>query len=109
VAITAPPVLGPEQQDVPLDFGPLAEAGSMLGSGALVAIAERTDLLAAATTVLRFFRNESCGKCVPYRVGSQKAHTILSELIESGGDPEEVDDRILELERTMRLTSIDSS
>src|ERR671924_1947610 len=44
--------LGPEQLDVPLDFGPLADAGSMLGSGALVAIAEGTDLLAAATNVL---------------------------------------------------------
>jgi len=98
--------LGPEQLDVPLDFGPLAEAGSMLGSGALVAIAEGTDLLAAATNVLRFFRNESCGKCVPCRVGSTKAHAILSELIESGGGPEDVDDRVLELEKTMRLTSI---
>ena len=78
----------------------------MLGSGALVAIAAGTDLLAAATNVLRFFRNESCGKCVPCRVGSMKAHTILSELIESGGGPEDVDDRILELEKTMRLTSI---
>jgi formate dehydrogenase beta subunit len=98
--------LGPEQLDVPLDFGPLADAGSMLGSGAVVAIAEGTDLLAAATNVLRFFRNESCGKCVPCRVGSTKAHTILSELIESGGGPDDVDDRILELEKTMRLTSI---
>ena len=98
--------LGPDQLDVALDFGPLAEAGSMLGSGALVAIAEGTDLLAAATNVLRFFRNESCGKCVPCRVGSTKAHTILSELIESGGGPDDVDDRILELEKTMRLTSI---
>ena len=50
---------------MPLDFDPLAEAGSMLGSGALVAVAEGTDLLAAGTNVLRFFRNESCGKCVP--------------------------------------------
>ena len=47
----------------------------MLGSGALVVLAEGTDLLAAATNVLRFFRNESCGKCVPCRVGSAKAHT----------------------------------
>ena len=39
----------------------------MLGSGAVVVIAEGTDLLAAATNVLRFFRNESCGKCVPCR------------------------------------------
>jgi NADH:ubiquinone oxidoreductase subunit F (NADH-binding) len=98
--------LGPDQLDVPLDFGPLAEAGSMLGSGAVVVIAEGTDLLAAATNVLRFFRNESCGKCVPCRVGSSKAHAILSELVESGGGPEDVDERIIELEATMRLTSI---
>jgi formate dehydrogenase beta subunit len=98
--------LGPDQLDVPLDFDPLAKAGSMLGSGALVAIAEGTDLLAAATNVLRFFRNESCGKCVPCRVGSMKAHTILTELLESGGGADDVDDRILELEKTMRLTSI---
>ena len=76
--------LGPDELDVPLDFGPLAEAGSMLGSGAVVAIAEGTDLLAAATNVLRFFRNESCGKCVPCRVGSTKAHAILTELLDVG-------------------------
>ena len=78
----------------------------MLGSGALVVMAEGTDLLAAATNVLRFFRNESCGKCVPCRVGSTKAHAILAELVESGGGPEDVDERIVELEETMRLTSI---
>jgi NADH:ubiquinone oxidoreductase subunit F (NADH-binding) len=98
--------LGPDQLDVPLDFGPLAEAGSMLGSGAVVVVADGTDLLAAATNVLRFFRNESCGKCVPCRVGSMKAHAILSELVESGGGPDDVDERIIELEATMRLTSI---
>ena len=98
--------LGPDGLDVPLDFNPLAEAGSMLGSGALVVMAEGTDLLAAATNVLRFFRNESCGKCVPCRVGSTKAHAILEELVERGGGPEDVDDRIVELEATMRLTSI---
>ena len=49
----------------------------MLGSGALVVMAEGTDLLAAATNVLRFFRDESCGKCVPCRVGSSKAHRML--------------------------------
>jgi NADH:ubiquinone oxidoreductase subunit F (NADH-binding)/NADH:ubiquinone oxidoreductase subunit E len=98
--------LGPDQLDVPLDFGTLAEAGSMLGSGALVAIAEGTDLLAAATNVLRFFRNESCGKCVPCRVGSMKAHTILTEALGNGGLDDAGRERILELEMAMRKTSI---
>jgi NADH:ubiquinone oxidoreductase subunit F (NADH-binding) len=98
--------LGPDALSVPLDFQPLAEAGSMLGSGALVVVAEGTDLLAAATNVLRFFRNESCGKCVPCRLGSQKAHAILTDLLASGGGAADVDDRIVQLEETMRLTSI---
>ena len=93
---------GPDQLDVPLDFDALAEAGSMLGSGALVVMAEGTDLLAAATNVLRFFRNESCGKCVPCRVGSTKAHQILTDLLAAGGGPGDVDERILQLEETMR-------
>jgi NADH:ubiquinone oxidoreductase subunit F (NADH-binding)/NADH:ubiquinone oxidoreductase subunit E len=98
--------LGPDQLDVPLDFGTLAEAGSMLGSGALVAIAEGTDLLAASTNVLRFFRNESCGKCVPCRVGSTKAHTLLTEAIGNGGLDAAGRERVLELELVMRKTSI---
>jgi formate dehydrogenase beta subunit len=98
--------LGPEGLDVPLDFDPLAQAGTMLGSGALVVIAEGTDLLAAATNVLRFFRNESCGKCVPCRVGSHKAHQMLTELLESGGGAEDVSDTIVQLEETVRMTSI---
>jgi NADH:ubiquinone oxidoreductase subunit F (NADH-binding) len=98
--------LGPGGLDVPLDFDALAKAGSMLGSGALVVLAEGTDLLAAATNVLRFFRDESCGKCVPCRAGSAKAHQILSELLTAGGGPGEVDERIRQLEETMRRTSI---
>jgi NADH:ubiquinone oxidoreductase subunit F (NADH-binding)/NADH:ubiquinone oxidoreductase subunit E len=98
--------LGPDDLDVPLDFEPLAEAGSMLGSGALTVVAEGTNLLAAGTNVLRFFRNESCGKCVPCRVGSHKAHEILTDLLEQGLGAEAVDERVVELEETLRLTSI---
>jgi len=98
--------LGPDQLDVPLDFDALAKAGSMLGSGALTVLAQGTDLLAAATNVLRFFRDESCGKCVPCRVGSTKAHRILADLLAGGGGPSDVDQRVAQLEETMRRTSI---
>jgi formate dehydrogenase beta subunit len=98
--------LGPDALDVPLDFDSLAEAGSMLGSGALVAIAEGTDLLAAGTNVLRFFRNESCGKCVPCRVGSHKAHELLTGALGGGNGAEDVHDEVVQLEETLRLTSI---
>jgi formate dehydrogenase/NADH-quinone oxidoreductase subunit F len=100
--------IGPDQLDLELDFGTLAKAGTMLGSGALVVLAEGTDLLAAATNVLRFFRNESCGKCVPCRVGSTKAHTLLREQLDTGTST--LDDgqraQVLRLEEAMRKTSI---
>jgi formate dehydrogenase beta subunit len=98
--------LGPDDLDVPLDFGPLQEAGSMLGSGAVTVVAQGTDLLAAGTNVLRFFRNESCGKCVPCRVGSHKAHEMLTEALATGNGPGDLEHRLTELEATLRLTSI---
>ena len=98
--------LGPDHLDLPLDWKPLQDAGSMLGSGALTVVAGGTNLLAAGTNVLRFFRNESCGKCVPCRVGSTKAHTILSDLLEQGKGTGDVPDEIPQLEETLRMTSI---
>jgi formate dehydrogenase beta subunit len=101
--------LGPDGLDVPLDFDTVARAGSMLGSGALVVLAEGTDLLAAATNVLRFFRDESCGKCVPCRVGSAKAHRILSGQLSAAARPDVADgqgESVAALEETMRRTSI---
>jgi formate dehydrogenase/NADH-quinone oxidoreductase subunit F len=98
--------IGPDQLDVELDFGTLQEAGSMLGSGAIVVMAEGTDLLAAAVNVLRFFRDESCGKCVPCRVGSAKAHVILDGLLGAGGGPAEVNGDVRGLAEVMRRTSI---
>jgi NADH:ubiquinone oxidoreductase subunit F (NADH-binding) len=68
-----------------MDFGALAEAGSMMGSGALVVVAEGTPLLPLATNIVRFFRNESCGKCVPCRDGTQKATALLERAEATGG------------------------
>ncbi|MFH2007710.1 MAG: NAD(P)H-dependent oxidoreductase subunit E [bacterium] len=67
--------------DTPLDFASLEEAGSMLGSGALVVVAEGTPMAPLAANLVRFFRNESCGKCVPCRVGTQKAVLLLEDAI----------------------------
>jgi NADH:ubiquinone oxidoreductase subunit F (NADH-binding)/NADH:ubiquinone oxidoreductase subunit E len=98
--------IGPGQLDVELDFGTLRAAGSMLGSGAMVVMAKGTDLLAAAVNVLRFFRDESCGKCVPCRVGSTKSHIMLTDLLAAGGGPQDVNADVRELADVMRRTSI---
>lgn len=91
--------------DIPLDFQSLTKAGSMLGSGAVVAIAEGTCMLDLANNVVKFFRNESCGKCVPCRVGSEKIVDILTELAQGRGSKKELD-LIMELSETMQLASI---
>jgi NADH:ubiquinone oxidoreductase subunit F (NADH-binding)/NADH:ubiquinone oxidoreductase subunit E len=64
--------------DVRLDFKSLAAAGSMLGSGAIVVCAEGRCMLDMALNAVTFFRNESCGKCVPCRMGTQKLVDILT-------------------------------
>jgi len=98
-------LLGPEALAVPLDFAALQKAGSMLGSGAVVVIAEGTDLLAVAANVTRFFRNESCGKCVPCRVGSEKAVAILDGVLDGTRDRKELA-MLPDLGEAMALTSI---
>jgi NADH:ubiquinone oxidoreductase subunit F (NADH-binding)/NADH:ubiquinone oxidoreductase subunit E len=64
--------------DVRLDFKALAEVGSMLGSGAIVVCDDTTCMLDMALNAVRFYRNESCGKCVPCRTGSQKMVELLT-------------------------------
>src|SRR5204863_6154782 len=64
--------LPPALLDTPLDFPQLAAVGSMLGSGAVVICGEDSCMLDMALNAVRFFRNESCGKCVPCRVGTVK-------------------------------------
>jgi NADH:ubiquinone oxidoreductase subunit F (NADH-binding)/NADH:ubiquinone oxidoreductase subunit E len=95
--------------DVRLDFKALAEAGSMLGSGAIVVCDDTTCMLDMALNAVRFYRNESCGKCVPCRVGSQKMTDMLARWTQ-GGVPESqyrTDLTLLdELSQAMSLTSI---
>ena len=95
--------------DVRLDFKALADAGSMLGSGAIVVCDDTTCMLDMALNAVRFYRNESCGKCVPCRVGSQKMVDLLARWTQ-GGVPEvqyRADLALLDdLSQVMSLTSI---
>ena len=95
--------------DVRLDFKALADAGSMLGSGAVVVCDETTCMLDMALTAVKFYRNESCGKCVPCRMGSQKMVELLTRWTQ--GNVSESAYRadlalIEELSQAMSLTSI---
>jgi NADH:ubiquinone oxidoreductase subunit F (NADH-binding)/NADH:ubiquinone oxidoreductase subunit E len=95
--------LGPEALALPLDFDALAGARTMLGYGAAIFVAEGRDLLDVGLSVTRFFRNESCGKCVPCRLGSEKAVDMIEK---AGGISEEDEALLRSLHATMQQTSI---
>jgi len=91
--------------DLTLDWNAVAAAGSMVGSGAIVVVAEGRCMLDMALNAVRFYRNESCGKCVPCRVGSQKMVEMLTGWTE--GRSLNTDRQLLdELSSAMKLTSI---
>ncbi len=99
------PFLPASKADVPLEWNAMEAAGSMLGSGSVLVVAEGTDMLDLAANVVRFFRNESCGKCVPCRVGSEKAVTLLDRVLAGEGQGDEFD-LFPDLDEALRLTSI---
>ena len=91
--------------NLPLDWNAVAAAGSMVGSGAIVVCAEGRCMLDMALNAVRFYRNESCGKCVPCRVGSQKMVEMLTGWTD--GRSAEGDLKLLdELSSAMKMTSI---
>lgn len=97
--------LSADKVDTPLDFDAMKAAGSMLGTGAVIVIGDQHNLFDLATNIVQFFRNESCGKCVPCRVGSQKAVQILEGV--ACGESNESELSILpELGDTLEQTSI---
>ncbi len=77
------PVLTADQLDVPLDATSMAEAGSMLGSGAIIVIDDRCCMVQLGLRVAQFYMHESCGKCTPCREGTRWMVQIL-RAIEDG-------------------------
>ncbi len=87
------PLLTADQIDVPLDYQGLARTGSMLGSGAVIVMDDRTCMVRAGAVLARFFDHESCGKCVPCREGTGWFHQVYSRLL--GGEGREGDVELL--------------
>lgn len=85
------PFLTGEQLDVRMDFESLPAAGSALGTGAIIVMNERTCMVDVVRRATRFFGHESCGKCTPCRVGSQRALDILEHVEAGHGKPGDLD------------------
>jgi NADH:ubiquinone oxidoreductase subunit F (NADH-binding)/NADH:ubiquinone oxidoreductase subunit E/Pyruvate/2-oxoacid:ferredoxin oxidoreductase delta subunit len=77
--------------DLPVDFDTLAEVGSMVGSGGMVVLDDQTCMVDVAGYFLRFLQEESCGKCVPCRLGIRRMLEIVTDISEGRGRPEQLD------------------
>ncbi len=72
--------VGPDQLDLELSFEAVREAGTTLGSGVVIVIDETVDMVAFVRRIAQFFRDESCGQCVPCRVGTVRQEEVLARL-----------------------------
>ncbi|MDZ7843484.1 MAG: NADH-quinone oxidoreductase subunit NuoF [Anaerolineales bacterium] len=77
--------------DTPVDYDSLIEAGSMMGSGGMVVMDEDTCMVDVARYFLDFTEMESCGKCVPCRLGTKEMLTILEDIVEGRGKPGDIE------------------
>jgi NADH-quinone oxidoreductase subunit F len=84
------PFLTEEHLDVGLDFESIAEAGSLLGTGALMVTDERDCMVRACQRLLQFYAHESCGKCTPCREGTWWVTRMLTRIEEGHGRPEDL-------------------
>ena len=77
--------------DKSVDYESLTEAGSMMGSGGMVVMDEETCMVDIARYFLSFTQAESCGKCVPCRVGTKQMLDMLERICQGEGKPEDID------------------
>jgi NADH:ubiquinone oxidoreductase subunit F (NADH-binding)/Pyruvate/2-oxoacid:ferredoxin oxidoreductase delta subunit len=77
--------------DTAVDYDSLNAAGTIMGSGGVVVMDETTCMVDFARYFLDFAEKESCGKCVPCRLGTMQMRTILEDIVEGRGKPEDID------------------
>ena len=82
--------LGEEFLDTPIDYENLAAAGSIMGSGGLIVVDKDTCIVDTAKYFLRFTQQESCGKCVPCRVGTKHLVQILERICQGKGELQDI-------------------
>ena len=82
--------LSEEFLDTPISYETLAKAGSIMGSGGLIVLDEDTCVVDLAKYFLKFTQSESCGKCVPCRVGTRHLYNLLEKITGGDGDLEDL-------------------
>jgi NADH-quinone oxidoreductase subunit F len=99
---------GPAELDLPLTFEGSRAAQATLGSGVVMVFDASVDLVAIVLRIAEFFRDESCGQCVPCRIGTIRQEEALSRLARGAPRGSVADELLLldELGRAMKDASI---
>jgi len=79
-----------EMLDLPIDYQSLSQAGSIMGSGGMIVMDEKTCMVDLAKYFLNFLRDESCGKCVSCREGTQRMWEIVKSITDGRGTMEDI-------------------
>ncbi|WP_018862422.1 MULTISPECIES: NADH-quinone oxidoreductase subunit NuoF [unclassified Thioalkalivibrio] len=88
---SVPVVPGDVMLKANMDFDSIAQAGSMLGSGAVIVMDETADMVKALQRISRFYFSESCGQCTPCREGTGWLYRMLTRIVEGQGRPEDLE------------------
>ncbi|MGB7296121.1 MAG: NuoF family protein [Candidatus Aminicenantales bacterium] len=91
--------------DLPIDYDSLVKAGSTMGSGGMIVLDETTCMVDLARHYMHFTQEESCGKCVPCRVGTKQIHDILVRITRGEGEEEDLG-QLEELAETVKDASL---
>jgi len=94
-----------EKFNTPVDYETLASLGSIMGSGGMIAIDDKVCVVDFARYFLQFVQNESCGKCVPCRVGTKRMLEILEKITKGEGELSDID-KLLELGQIIKEASL---
>jgi bidirectional [NiFe] hydrogenase diaphorase subunit len=97
--------------DTPVDYESLTKLGSIMGSGGLVIIDDSTKMPDFANFFMEFCVDESCGKCIPCRVGTVQISKLLDKIIAGEGNPEDLEklDNLCQLVKTTSLCGLGQS
>ena len=100
--------VGPDALDVPLTFEGTRAIGATLGSGVVMVFDDAADMVGALRRIAAFFRDESCGQCVPCRVGTVRQEELLARLADGAAVRSRADELVLlaEIGQAMRDASI---
>jgi len=97
--------------DMPVDYESLASVGSIMGSGGMIVVDDSSCMVDVAKFFMDFCRSESCGKCVPCRVGTVHVHELLTKISRGEGTSADLDllERLCDMMKSSSLCGLGQS